>query len=247
MAKPARKTIPSATELYVLDQSRYRCALCFRLNGNLNEKRGQIVHLDHDRANCVEDNLAFLCLDHHSQYDSRTSQHRNYTPQIIKKARAKLYQAIADGHHTSNSYPRSTVRETDRVMFSELVDMMNRSRTADFLRRTCFGSQSFHWRELDEIDNYLQCTNGAEHEFIDLDLETLRQRFIAEYDTFRSLLAENTRPTKHNPPYRTVPMEWEETDPKRYTTTVMMLRDAADKVCTAYDELVRTARERMAP
>jgi len=248
MARPARKPIPRATQLGVLDRSRRRCALCFHLTGDLAEKIGQLAHLDGDRANGAEDNLAWLCLTHHSQLDSRTSQHKNYTVAEVKAARDRLYAAFAGGCHMNNREIVATQgREADRVMFAELVDMMTRSRTADFLRRTCFGSQSFHWRELNEIETYVQSSDGAEHEFIDRDLEALRQRFMAEYRAFRPLLAQKTAPTKHNPPYRTVPIEWRDTAPRRYARAVSMLRVAADKVCAAYDELVRLGRARLAP
>jgi len=89
-----RKPIPSAIEACVLAQSARRCCLCFRLDGDLTEKLGQIAHLDHDPANCSEDNLAWLCLEHHTLYDSTTSQHKNYTIAEVKDARAKLYAAV---------------------------------------------------------------------------------------------------------------------------------------------------------
>jgi len=60
----------------------------------INEKEGQIAHLDHSCANSSEDNLAYLCLKHHSLYDSHTSQHRNYTIQEAKRARAHLYAEV---------------------------------------------------------------------------------------------------------------------------------------------------------
>jgi len=65
----------------------------------LNEKRGQIAHLDKDPSNWAEDNLAFMCLDHHTLFDSKTSQHKNYTMQEVKTARRKLYETIALGKH----------------------------------------------------------------------------------------------------------------------------------------------------
>lgn len=246
MARPARKAIPRATELAVLDRSRRRCALCFRLSGDLEEKQGQLAHVDGDPANGSEDNLAFLCLDHHSLFDSRTSQHKNYTPMEVKAARQRLYAAVAADLHVTRATGAVQAREADRVMFTELVQMMTQSRTADFLRRTCFGSESFHWRQLNDIGNYVTFSDGAEHEFIDRDMEALRRRLVAEYKAFDSLLADNTAPTRHNPPYRTVPMEWRDADPERYARTVKMLRAAADQVCVAYDDLVRAGRERFA-
>jgi hypothetical protein len=76
-------------------EERAAVALCFHLNGELAEKKGQIAHLDKNPSNSAEDNLAFLCLDHHTSFDSRTSQHKNYTIQEVKAARADLHEAIA--------------------------------------------------------------------------------------------------------------------------------------------------------
>jgi hypothetical protein len=66
----------------------------------LNEKLGQIAHLDKDPSNAAEDNLAFMCLVHHALYDSRTSQHKNYTIQEAKAARNKLYEAVRQNQHS---------------------------------------------------------------------------------------------------------------------------------------------------
>ena len=61
------------------------------------EKLGQIAHLDGNRANGSEDDLVYLCLSHHSQYDSRTSQRKNYTLAEVKEYRDRIYEAVAVG------------------------------------------------------------------------------------------------------------------------------------------------------
>ena len=96
---PERIHTPSSTETEVLAKSARRCVLCFLMSGDLKEKRGQIAHLDEDPSNFGETNLAFMCLDHHSLYDSKTSQHKNYTVREVKVGRTKLYRAIAIGKH----------------------------------------------------------------------------------------------------------------------------------------------------
>jgi hypothetical protein len=101
--KDPRRRTPSEIELSVLELSRRRCALCFHLNEDLREKHGQIAHLDDDRTNYAEDNLAFLCMEHHSLYDSTTSQHKNYTIHEVKKARTVLYDAIIRGRHVATT------------------------------------------------------------------------------------------------------------------------------------------------
>ncbi len=87
----ARSKVPKSTETEVLTQSRRRCCLCFGLSGDLDEKAGQIVHIDHDPTNHALDNLAWLCLEHHDRYDSSTSQSKGITNGELKQHRASLY------------------------------------------------------------------------------------------------------------------------------------------------------------
>jgi hypothetical protein len=103
-----RKSIPVDTETAVLLKSARRCALCFQLNGDLSEKNGQTAHLDKDSSNCAEDNLAWMCLDHHTVFDSTTRQHKNYTIHEVKAARAMLYEAIAQKKHIGGIASAST-------------------------------------------------------------------------------------------------------------------------------------------
>ncbi len=69
--------------------------MCFALSADFNEKQGQIAHLDHDRTNNKPSNLAWLCLPHHDQYDSRTSQSKGYSEQEVKGYRDALHEHVA--------------------------------------------------------------------------------------------------------------------------------------------------------
>jgi len=53
-----------------------------------------MAHLDRNPANSTVENLAFLCLEHHDQYDTRTSQSKSLTIQEVKSYRADLYKAM---------------------------------------------------------------------------------------------------------------------------------------------------------
>ena len=103
--KPARKKVTTATEARVLIKSARRCVLCYHLKGRLTEKNGQVAHIDHDRTNGAEDNLVWMCLLHHSKYDSRNSQHKNYTAAELKDVRGRLYKAIERGEHWEGAQP----------------------------------------------------------------------------------------------------------------------------------------------
>jgi hypothetical protein len=91
----ARKRLPKDVETEVLVRSRRRCCICFGLDRNTALKSGQIAHLDGDRDNNRIDNLAFLCLDHHDEYDSRTSQRKGLTINEVKKYRDELTRTVS--------------------------------------------------------------------------------------------------------------------------------------------------------
>lgn len=90
----ARKSIPKSTETAVLVQSRRRCAICFGLDRDARLKSGQVAHLDKNSTNNAEENLAFLCLDHHDEYDSLSSQRKNFTIGEVKRFRDELYLTV---------------------------------------------------------------------------------------------------------------------------------------------------------
>ena len=92
----SRSRIPPETEKKMLLRSRRRCAICFGLNRDASVKRGQIAHLDHDRSNNKIENLAFLCLDHHDRYDSRTSQSKGFRRKEVQYHRAELEEALLE-------------------------------------------------------------------------------------------------------------------------------------------------------
>ena len=123
--KPPRKPVPAKNETAVLTKSARRCPLCYHLNGDLTEKVGQIAHLDGDRTNGAEDNLAWMCMPHHSVYDSTTSQHKNYTLAEVKTLRTKLYETIERGEREAalkTGVPtkgnEQDKKENDRYLFS---------------------------------------------------------------------------------------------------------------------------------
>jgi len=72
-----KKRVRSAdVETKVLLKSKRRCCLCFGLNNDDAEKQGQIAHIDGNRSNSKEDNLAFLCMRHHALKGTKTRQHK---------------------------------------------------------------------------------------------------------------------------------------------------------------------------
>jgi Uncharacterized protein conserved in bacteria (DUF2321) len=91
-----RRKLPPTTERQILLSSGRRCCICWGLDHKIATVRGQIAHLDHDRNNHDADNLAFLCLPHHDEYDSTPSQSKGLSRDEVRRYRASLYDAIAN-------------------------------------------------------------------------------------------------------------------------------------------------------
>ena len=92
----SRRSVPDSTQSEILVQSRRRCCVCFGIKRDESIQRGQIAHLDGDSSNNGADNLAFLCLAHHDEYDGKTSQSKGLTSNEVKKYRTELYAHFGD-------------------------------------------------------------------------------------------------------------------------------------------------------
>ncbi|MGB3345457.1 MAG: hypothetical protein WBA61_16220 [Aequorivita sp.] len=90
----SRKKISTEIKTQVLIQCRRRCCICFGLERDDNIKKGQIAHINGDRNDNRLDNLAFLCLEHHDQFDSKTSQSKNLTTNEVREFRKELHNEI---------------------------------------------------------------------------------------------------------------------------------------------------------
>ena len=137
-----RKAIPRLIQEKVLTLCKRRCCLCYGIDNDIGEKRGQIAHLDRNSNNNKIDNLAFLCLHHHDAYDSKTSQSKNYTIEEVKNYRNKLNLEIKDLISTSNNSKKKQELKlslgflpyTNPILFG-------REKELDFLK-TCLSDSS---------------------------------------------------------------------------------------------------------
>ena len=85
-----RAPIPREVETRLLTESRRRCCLCFFLSGDFSEKPVQIAHISGKRSESEYGNLVLLCLNHHDQYDSSTSQSKGLTADEVRYYKTRL-------------------------------------------------------------------------------------------------------------------------------------------------------------
>jgi hypothetical protein len=244
--KPPRKKTLLGVETAVLAKSARRCTLCFHLNGDLTEKIGQIAHLDKNRANGVKDNLVWMCLPHHSLFDSKTKQHKNYTIREVKAARSKLYDLVAKGQHLTPAPAQPYLQgEADKKVLRDFMETVPSNGSIRFLRTNNFAGFSFEWKRLEDIEAFFYERNGPDQEFLDPELESARQKFRENCQALLCALATHTFPT-NNEDRQAVPDDWEIEAPERFSRAVSEIHKAADAVCRTYDALVRLARKKLA-
>jgi len=136
----SRKQWPSDVAEKILVDCKRMCAICFHLLGDprLN-MRGQIAHIDRNSENSTGENGAYLCKDHHDEYDIVSKQSKRLTPGELKLAVASLLEYVqAGGLPTAPNIPtRSSKSRRRDVRIS--IDLYDRrlaiySRTVQFLR-----------------------------------------------------------------------------------------------------------------
>jgi hypothetical protein len=116
--KPPRQAIPKEVETQILVASRRRCCLCYFVKGIRTERPGQIAHLMGDRDRCRFEDLVWLCLEHHNEFDSSTSQSKGLTPGEVKRYRERLYEELVSSDSVPVGPEQSGPREEPAVSIS---------------------------------------------------------------------------------------------------------------------------------
>lgn len=95
MAKRVRTA--TAVEVDVITASRRRCCVCVYLFNREDVRNGQLAHLNRNPADARFDNLVYLCLEHHDDYDTKRSQSKGLLPEEVRRYRDQLYAKYKTG------------------------------------------------------------------------------------------------------------------------------------------------------
>jgi len=105
----ARKRWPDDVETQILIKSRRVCAFCHYFDNDRRvTMRGQIAHVDRNPGNVELENGAYLCKEHHDEYDSVSRQSKSLSPAELKEARESLLEFFESGGLPSG--PRKLAR-----------------------------------------------------------------------------------------------------------------------------------------
>jgi hypothetical protein len=75
-------------------------------------RRGHIAHLNRDSSDSKFDNLVFLCLVHHDEYDSKPSQSKGFSVSEVREYRDRLYAKNPAYKSILQNVPEIIVPET---------------------------------------------------------------------------------------------------------------------------------------
>lgn len=93
--KDTRVAIPEEVADVVLKKCRRVCCMCYGLEGDRHKKKGQLAHLKrHAKTKVSEEDVAFLCLECHAEYDNKDNRTRAYTPNEIRHYQDLLYKEL---------------------------------------------------------------------------------------------------------------------------------------------------------
>lgn len=237
-----RKPIPPDAEHRILDRSRRRCALCVHFHNDWGVKDGQIAHLDRDPSNFTEDNLAYLCLPHHDDYDTKRRQTKNLRIRETKTARDRLYTAVERGELAGAPAVPNT-QSADKATLADILHLMN-GPTTRFLKFHAF-AERFSWDYVAGLITIAQHRREPQHEFLDQELEELREKFVHSAAILLSTLQMSLKPLPEIPGFYGVSSHHPVAFPDQYLQRLKVLERMQTETRAAYELLIRTARQKL--
>lgn len=175
-----RPAIPQKMQTELLRLSRRRCCLCFGLKRDIEQKDGQIAHLDRNPKNNALENLTWLCLPHHDEYDTVRGQTKRLTLAEVKSYRDELYEKLAE---LTSASSKTNEQEDDPVLqvmhhYSFADDAATKVITVEILMRIEQIYQFFRlyereWKALEKLEarGFLtEKQSDARHEHLDKEI-----------------------------------------------------------------------------
>jgi hypothetical protein len=172
-----------------------RCALCYGFDGDLSRKKGQIAHIDHDPTNADEGNLVYLCLEHHDEYDSKTSQVKGISEAELRTYKTRLLNAIAAGEHWHSPSQQSAaaaktdaIRGHDERLFREANDLMSEGNLLQLLDQLQ-SDDSYFMSQAHRLDKFRSFFSETGNQFIDPDASGKLQALLESLDSLLLFVA----------------------------------------------------------
>jgi hypothetical protein len=148
----------------------------------------------------------------------------------------------SNANQSNFSYNNDTL-QVDRSIFAQIKDLEN---TIQWLKQSGFDGSPFLGSYLDPIRVFSEKAQSPSSEFLNPQLEELRQKLlksINEFDNTVMLTVSCMEGQNGINGYYSIPKKWQETNPERYQESLSSIYMRGKNVYLNYDELIRKGRK----
>lgn len=237
---------PDIAEKALLDCGRC-CCICHKFCGFKIELH-HIIQSSEGGEDSYENCLP-LCLDCHAEVKAYNPKHpkgRKYTESELRKHRDRWYEKVKN-EHLLIIHPDCV--DLDRKLFLKIREILPSTGGSISFTRNHIYTEPFRIEVHDNLQKYrLQCKN-PDFEFIDSDLEIRRCELTDSLESFLETLSRvvfTTDDWKIDFKTMAIYPDIKYSKPEIYYKAVDDVHQGANKVCTAYDDLVRLGRRKLA-
>ena len=235
----------SVAEKALLDCGRC-CCICHKFCGFKIELH-HIVQKSQEGLHTYE-NCIPLCFDCHAEskaYDPKHPKGRRYTDSELKNHRDRWYEKVING---SLIVVHPECVELDRKLFLKIRGILPGTGGSIAFIRNCSYVIPFLREKHEGLGEYTRQCERSDFEFIDVDLESRKSQLTDTVIKFLGILNTVVFPGNNwdKDLKLAVYPEDKYSNPKLYYEAVSNVENAATEVCSAYDDLVRLGRRKLA-
>ncbi len=190
-------------------------------------------------------NGIWCCQNHGKMVDDDKS---TYTVEMLRQwkhdAESEAKNAIEkpNRRRQPNSLEESRL-EADRKVLRDIISVLpSNSAALHHLH-----NHNFDWifalEWFEDLQKFVYM-DGAEHEFLDSELECDRKKLQKSSLEFLNNIAVETCNARTNG-WKEIPEEWEDEQPKRFERVLSLLNNGAEQVYVEYQNLIRKGRQRL--
>ena len=136
-------------------------------------------------------------------------------------------------------------KSADKSLYAKFIETLPSSGSIDFIDKFNMAGCPFKKKELEQLEKFCCEWNDPEHQFLDHELESLRNNLHEVVVEYLNFLVVNTWCCEGDVDLISVPAEWEETQPERFEKTVSNLHDLAQKIVDAHRLLICSAKRKL--
>lgn len=193
------------------------------------------------------DNCIPLCFDCHAEIKFDNSKHpkgRKYSNSEIKSHRNRWYKKV---NNQNVIIVNPECIQLDRTLFLKIRAILSSYHGSILFVRQHIYNHPFKIELLNDLDDYIALCKHPDFEFIDSDLEIRRSQLRDSIEEYLYLVSYNTFPIENQfgEQKNYVDPSLKLSNPTLYYQTVEDLGQAAQKLCSAYDDLVRLGRRKL--